>query len=113
VTPEVDDTLKRLLAAENAASDLVKEAQAESERVVQTALQEAHKQEPRFLGRVPELQASFLDKSNQRAQQAVAEMERRFEERLAHLRAAADANEESALDAAFNRLLGNDDTGTA
>jgi vacuolar-type H+-ATPase subunit H len=109
----MDDTLKRLLAAENAASELVKKAQADGEHVVQTALQEAHKQEQRFLARVPELQASFLDKSNQRAQQTVAEMERRFEEKLARLRAAADANEESALDAAFNRLLGNDDTGTA
>lgn len=109
----MDDTLKRLLAAENTASDLVKKAQADSERLIQTALHEAHQQEERFHARVPELQASFLEKADQRAQQTVAEMERRFEERLAHLRDAAEANEDSALDAAFRRLLGNDSTGPA
>ena len=109
----MDDTLKRLLAAENAASDLVKKAQADSERLIQTAMHEAREQEERFHARVPELQASFLEKADQRAQQTVAEMERRFEERLAHLRDAADANEESALDAAFLHLTGNGTTGIA
>jgi V/A-type H+/Na+-transporting ATPase subunit G/H len=107
----MDDTLKRLLAAENAASDLVKKAQAESERLVQTALHEAHQQEERFQARIPELHASFLEKSDQRAQQTVAEMERRFEERLTQLREAAEVHEESALDAAFDRLLGSEDLG--
>lgn len=109
----MDDTLKRLLAAENTASDLVKKAQADSERLVQTALQEAHQQEERFHARVPELQASFLEKSDQRAQQTVAEMERRFEERLVNLRGAAESNEDTALDAAFDHLLGTRDAGPA
>jgi len=109
----MDDTLKRLLATENAASDLVKKAQADSERLVQATLNEAHQQEERFHARVPELQASFLEKSNQRAQQTVAEMERRFEERLAHLRNAADSHEETALDAAFHHLLGTKAADTA
>jgi len=109
----MDDTLKRLLAAENAASDLIKKAQADSERLVKTALQEAHQQEERFHARVPELQASFLDKSDQRAQQTVAEMERRFEERLVNLRDAAESNEDAALDAAFGHLLGTHDAGSA
>jgi vacuolar-type H+-ATPase subunit H len=103
----MDDTLKHLLAAEKAASDLVEKAQADSERLIQNALDEARQQDERFLGRVPELQASFLEKSNQRAQQTVAEMERRFDERLVNLRDAADSNEETALDAAFRHLLGN------
>ena len=107
----MDDTLKRLLAAENAASDLVKKAQADSERLVETALREAHQQEQRFQARIPELHASFLEKSDQRAQQTVAEMERRFEERLTQLREAAEVHEEKALDAAFDRLLGSDDSG--
>lgn len=107
----MDDTLKRLLAAENAASDLVKKAQAESERLVQTALHEAHQQEERFQTRIPELHASFLEKSDQRAQQTVAEMERRFEERLTQLREAAEVHEENALNAAFERLLGTEDPG--
>ena len=107
----MDDTLKRLLAAENAASDLVKKAQADSERLVHTALHEAHQQEERFQARIPELHASFLEKSDQRAQQTVAEMERRFEERLTQLREAAEVHEENALDAAFERLLGTEDPG--
>jgi vacuolar-type H+-ATPase subunit H len=109
----MDDTLKHLLAAEKAASDLVEKAQADSEHLIQNALDEARQQDERFHGRVPELQASFLEKSNQRAQQTVAEMERRFEERLAHLRDAADANEETALDAAFRHLLGNNNADPA
>ena len=107
----MDDTLKRLLAAENSASELVKKAQADSEVVVQTALDEARQQDERFQGRIPELHAAFLEKSDQRAQQTVAEMERRFEERLISLRTAAEANEEKALDAAFDRLLGKDTAG--
>ena len=109
----MDDTLKRLLATEHTASDLVKKAQADSERLVQTALDEARKQEERFHARVPELQASFLEKSDQRAKQTVAEMERRFEERLVNLRDAAEMNEDSALDAAFRHLLGDKTAGPA
>jgi len=109
----MDDTLKRLLAAENAASELVKKAQTDSERLVQTALQEARQQDERFHARIPELHASFLEKSDQRARQTVAEMERRFEERLVSLRDAAEDNEDNALEAAFAFLLGDDANGTA
>lgn len=102
----MEDTLKHLLAAESAASHLVEKAQAESERLVQAATYEARQQEERFEARVPEMHASFLEKSDQRAQQTVAEMERRFQERLAQLRDAAETHEESALEAAFRELLG-------
>jgi hypothetical protein len=40
-------------------------------------------------------------------------MDRRFQERLNQLREAADRNEERALDAAFQTLLGQDETGDA
>jgi vacuolar-type H+-ATPase subunit H len=108
----MDDTLKRLLAAENAASDLVKKAQADSEDLIKAALREAQQQDERFNARIPELRSSFLDKSDQRARRTVAEMERRFEERLTGLRNAAEANEEKALDAAFAQLLGDEAPGT-
>jgi len=107
----VDDTLKRLLAAESAASDMVDKAQADSERLIQSAFHEAQQQEERFQARIPELHAAFIEKSEQRANQTVAEMERRFEERLAHLRDAADAHEETALEAAFTALLEGTDAG--
>lgn len=102
----MEDTLKRLLAAESAASDLAEKAQADSERLVHTTLHEARQQEERFEARVPELHASFLEKSDQRAKQTVAEMERRFQERLGQLRDAAETHEEAALEAAFGALLG-------
>ena len=58
---------------------------------------------------MPELHAAFLEKSDQRAQQTVAEMERRFQERLGQLRDAAETHEEAALEAAFRTLLGQND----
>ncbi len=106
----MDDTLKRLLAAENAARELVEKAQADGELLVRTGVDEARQQEERFEARVPELHASFLEKSDQRAQQTVAEMERRFDERLSGLRDAAENHEEGALDAAFRELLGHGDS---
>jgi vacuolar-type H+-ATPase subunit H len=102
----VDDTLKHLLAAENGARELVENAQKDSEHLVQAALHEARHQEERFEARVPEMHASFLEKSDQRAEQTVAEMERRFHERFTQLRTDAEAHEETALDAAFRELLG-------
>ena len=104
----VDDTLKQLLAAESAASELVDNAQKEADHLIQTALQEGRHQEERFDARVPELHASFLEKSDQRAQQTVGEMERRFQERISQLRVDADRHERAALDAAFRELLGTD-----
>ena len=106
----MDDTLKRLLAAENAARELVEKAQGDGELLVHTGVEEARQQEERFEARIPELHASFLEKSDQRAQQTVAEMERRFNERLSGLRDAAENHEESALDAAFRELLGHGDS---
>ncbi len=102
----MDDTLKRLLTAESAASEMVEKAQAESERLVQASLDEARQQEERFKARIPELHAAFLEKSNQRAKQTVAEMERRFQERLSQLHDAAKTHEEAALEAGFRELLG-------
>ena len=109
----MDDTLKQLLAAESAAAELIKKAEADGERLVQTALQEARAQDERFDDRKPELHAAFLEKSDQRARQTVAEMDRRFQERLGQLRDAAEHNEERALGAAFRELLGQDDSGAA
>lgn len=107
----MDDTLKRLLAAEGSASEMVAKAQADSERLVQATLQEARQQEDRFQARIPDLRASFLDKAEQRATQTVAEMERRFQERLVQLRDAAETHEEAALEAAFRELLGEESAG--
>ena len=105
----MDDTLKQLLAAEGAATELVDKAERDGERLIQAAIQEARSQEERFENRKPELHAGFLEKSDQRAQQTIAEMERRFQETLAQLRESADQNEDRALEAAFRALLGRED----
>ncbi len=102
----MDDTLKLLLAAESAASELIENAQKDGESQVQKALLEARQKQERFEARVPELRAAFIEKSDQRANQTVAEMERRYQESLNHLRDDADAHEEAALEAAFRELLG-------
>jgi vacuolar-type H+-ATPase subunit H len=104
--PTVDDTLKKLLAAESAASELIEKAQKDEESQVQKALLKARQKEERFEARVPELHASFIEKSDQRARQTVAEMERRYQESLNQLREDSDAHEETALDIAFLELLG-------
>jgi V/A-type H+-transporting ATPase subunit G/H len=109
----VDDSLKQLLAAETAATELVEKADRDSERLIQTAIQEARHQEERFDDRKPEIHSAFLEKADQRANQTVAEMDRRFQERLTQLREAADDNEDRALEAAFRALLGQGDTGAA
>jgi vacuolar-type H+-ATPase subunit H len=102
----VDDTLKYLLAAESAASELIENAQKDGESQVQKTLLEARQQEERFEARIPELRASFIEKSDQRAMQTVAEMERRYQESLKQLRDDSDAHEEAAVEAAFDELLG-------
>ncbi len=102
----MDDTLKYLLAAENAASELIENAQRDGEHLVQTALNEARQQEERFEARMPEMHASFHEKADQRADQTVAEMERRYQESLNQLRDDAEAHEETALETAFHELLG-------
>jgi V/A-type H+-transporting ATPase subunit G/H len=101
----LDDALKRLLAAEDTATELVARAQADSERLVQSALTEAQQQEQRFEARIPEIHSAFVDKADQRAEQTVAEMDRRFQERLTQLRGAAESHEDEALAAAFDVLL--------
>lgn len=106
----MDETLNRLLSAENRARELVEKAQAASEQLVHTTLQAARLQEERFEDRVPEIHATFLEKSEQRANQTVTEMERRFQERLSQLRDSAETREEAALEAAFRVLLGHSDT---
>jgi vacuolar-type H+-ATPase subunit H len=102
----VDDTLKHLLAAESTASELIENAQKDGESQVQKALLEARQKEERFEARAPKIRASFIEKSDQRATQTVAEMERRYQESLNQLRKDSDTHEEVALEAAFRELLG-------
>lgn len=101
----MEDTLKRLLAAEQQASEITRQAEQEAENIVQSALDDASVQQERFEKRLPQLRHSHLEKAQQRAEQTSKEIERRYEERIAALRDAAENHEEEALDAAFAFLL--------
>lgn len=101
----MEDTLKRLLAAEQQASEITRQAEQDAEHIVQQALSESHKQQDRFEERLPQLRAVHLEKAVERAAQTVKEIERRYSERIVRLREAAELHEDEALDAAFAHLL--------
>lgn len=101
----MDDTLKRLLDAELRAEALVNDAQKERERIVQVAIDEARANEERFEARIPELHASFVRKAEERAAQAIGEIERRYREHGDRLRALAREREREAVAAAFALLI--------
>jgi V/A-type H+-transporting ATPase subunit G/H len=101
----MDDTLQRLLDAEVRAEKIAQQADVERERMIQGALMEARTEEERFEARIPDLHASFVEKAESRAEQTVAELKRRYDERHAQLRSLADEREDDALDAAFALLI--------
>lgn len=101
----MDDTLQRLLDAEMRAEKIAQQAEADRERMIQGALSEARSEEERFESRVPELHKSFIEKAEARAEQTVAELKKRYDERHAQLRNLAEQREEEALEAAFAFLV--------
>lgn len=104
----VEDELKRLLDAELRAEALVEQANTEREAIIHKALEDARHAEERFEARIPELRASFLEKAEDRAAQAVAELTRRYEERAERLRALAREREREATESAVAWVLDPD-----
>lgn len=102
----MDDTLSRLLDAEMRAESLASQAEAEQERIIQQALADTRMDNDRFTARIPELHRSFIAKAEERAEQTVAELRRRYDERHIQLRNQAEQREEDALEAAFQILIG-------
>jgi vacuolar-type H+-ATPase subunit H len=101
----MDDTLKRLLDAEMKAERIAQDAEQEQERIIQAAIREARSEDERFTARVPDLHRSFINKAEERAEQTIAELKRRYDERHVQLRETAEQREEDALEAAFALLL--------
>ena len=101
----MEDTLKRLLTVEIEAEQLVSKMQIEREQIIQKALQDAHQAEQQFKATIPDLKASFLQKAEERANQTIAELNKRYEERKERLRNLAEENQQKALDAAVHLLL--------
>lgn len=101
----MDDTLQRLLAAEMKAEKLAQQAEEEQDRVIQKAMSDAKSENDRFTSRIPDLHRSFIAKAEERAEQNVAELRRRYDERHVQLRDQAEQRENEALEAAFQVLV--------
>jgi V/A-type H+/Na+-transporting ATPase subunit G/H len=101
----MEDTLQRLLAAELQAERLASQAEVEQERIIQAAIADAKAENERFTARIPDLHRSFLTKAQERAEQTIAELRRRYDERHVLLRDQAESREDEALEAAFQVLL--------
>jgi len=101
----MDDALKRLLDAESRAREIIEAASRERQRLLDEALAAAREVEARFEAGRAELRAPFIKEANNRAEQAVAELSRKYEERQRSLRDMASRHEQEAVDAALNLLL--------
>ncbi|MBP7712325.1 MAG: ATPase [Gammaproteobacteria bacterium] len=101
----MDDTLKRLLDTELRAGEAVQEAKGKREEITHQSLEEARRAEQRFHARVGELHATSLEKAKVRADQSIAELRRRYDERGKELRQGAEARENDAIEAALSVLL--------
>ncbi len=101
----MEDPLKRLLEAEARAQNIIDAASAERQRILDEALAAARDAEARFEAGRAELRAPFLKEARARADQAVAELARKYEERRRNLREMATRHEQEAVDAALSLLL--------
>jgi vacuolar-type H+-ATPase subunit H len=101
----MEDPLKRLLEAEARAQGLIDAASADRQRILDEALAAARDAEARFEAGRADLRAPFIKEAHGRADQAVAELARKYEERQRNLRGMASRHEQEAVDAALNLLL--------
>ena len=105
----MEDSLYDLLNIEKQAEQIVLEGEQERENIRQKALDDANATISQFNARLPELHQSFLDKANERAEQSIAELKLRYNERNQELHNLAKEHEEEALKQALNILL-NEET---
>ena len=101
----MEDHLKRLLEAEARAQSLIDAANAERERMLEETLASAQEVEARFAAGRTALRAPYLKDAQSRAEQAVAELTRKYDERQRNLREMAARHEQEAVNAALNLLL--------
>ena len=101
----MDDPLQRLLDAEARAQAVIDGASRERQRMMDDALAAVRDAEARFEAGRAELRAPFLNEAEGRAEQAVAELSRKYGERQRTLRELASRHEAEAVDAALILLL--------
>jgi len=102
----VDETLKRLLDAETKAEQIVALADEERQAFIEHAKRDARVAEQQHAERMAEIHASFLAQAEQRAQQTIAVLQRRYEKQALTLRASAEQHEQQAIDEAVALLTG-------
>ena len=100
----VDETLKRLLQAETEADRIVTRANEERQAIIEQAKRDARTAEQQHVEQIAEIRNLLLTQAEQRAQQTIATMQRRFDEQALALRAAADRFEQQALAEAITLL---------
>ena len=101
----MDDQLQRLLEAEARAQAVIDAASQERRRIVDDALVAVRDAGARFEAGRTNLRAPFLSEAHGRADQAVAELSRKYGERQRMLRDLAARHESGAVDAALALLL--------
>jgi vacuolar-type H+-ATPase subunit H len=101
----VDDQLQRLLEAEARAQGIIDAASRQRQQLIDEALAAAREAEARFEAGRNDLRAPFLHEAANRAEQAVAELARRYGERQRTLRELASLHEAAAVEAALSLLL--------
>jgi len=101
----MENTLKRLLNAEAEAEKNVANASVQREQIVEQALKEAHQAEINFRDQLPNFKKTFVEKAQQRAEQTIAELNKRYDERKTKLREMAEQQQYKAVDATVNIVL--------
>lgn len=101
----MEDVLQRLLDTELQSEALVKEAEHKRERMIHQARDDARAAEKQFEARLPDLRNAFSEKSQERAEQAIAEQTRRYQEWTGQLEAQAHERQAEAVAAAVALLL--------
>jgi vacuolar-type H+-ATPase subunit H len=84
---------------------LIDAASAERERMLDEAWASARESEARFMAGRSDLRAPYLKEAHGRAELAVAELTRKYEERQRNLREMALRHEQEAVDAVLTLLL--------
>jgi len=101
----MDESIYDLLKVEQEAEQIVLNGEKEREAIRQKALDDANATIKQFNDRLPEMHQSFLDKAQERADQSIAELKLRYNERNQELRALAEEHEQEALNEAIKHLL--------
>lgn len=96
----IDETLKRLLDAEIEAERVLARADKERLQIIEQAKREAQAVEQKQAAHIADVHTSVLAQAELRAQQAIAEMQRRYSEQFLTMRTSAQRHEQQALDEA-------------